>query len=85
MEINLWQVVQLIRNQNKLKKEVSNMKHYYNAVEIKEILSLNTLRTAQFRIQKMNEELKAKGYWTEQGRVPIKFFHEKYPYVEAAQ
>ncbi|WP_268465323.1 hypothetical protein [Bacillus vallismortis] len=30
----------------------------------------------------MNDDLKAMGYWVERGKVPIKFFHEKYPYIE---
>ncbi len=40
------------------------------------------IRTAQLRIKSLNDELKSKGYWIEPGKVPIKFFHEKYPYVE---
>lgn len=58
------------------------MKHYYNSKEVKSILGLNSLRTAQLRIQSLNEELAAMGFWVERGKVPIKFFHEKYPYVE---
>lgn len=47
-----------------------------------ELLELNNLRTAQMRIQFMNAELSAKGYWVERGKVPISFFHEKYPYLQ---
>ncbi|WP_223491119.1 hypothetical protein [Sutcliffiella horikoshii] len=58
------------------------MKHFYTSKEVKDMLGLNTLRTAQLRIQSLNEELSSRGYWIERGKVPIKFFHEKYPYVE---
>jgi len=50
-----------------------------------QLLSLNSIRTAQLRIQAMNEELKSQGFWVERGKVPIKFFHEKYPFVEMVQ
>lgn len=58
------------------------MKHFYNSQEVKNLLGLNSLRTAQLRIQALNEELKSKGYWIERGKIPVQFFHEKYPYVE---
>ena len=46
------------------------------------MLGLGCIRTAQIRIKAMNDELKAKGYWVERGKVPVSFFNEKYPYVE---
>ncbi|WP_404336435.1 hypothetical protein [Planococcus rifietoensis] len=58
------------------------MKNFYNAQEVKEMLDLGTIRTAHMRIQSMNAELEAKGYWVERGKVPVSFFHEKYPYIE---
>ena len=58
------------------------MKNFYTSKEVQEMLGLTTLRTAQLRIQSMNEELKAKGYWIERGKIPVCFFHEKYPYIE---
>ncbi|WP_391119387.1 hypothetical protein [Psychrobacillus sp. L3] len=58
------------------------MKHFYNSNEVMDLLSLNSLRTSQLRIQAMNKELKDKGYWIERGKVPVQFFHEKYPYIE---
>lgn len=58
------------------------MKHFYNSKEVKELLGMGHIRTAQLRIKSLNDELKSKGYWIEPGKVPIKFFHEKYPYVE---
>ncbi|KOY81247.1 hypothetical protein I6G82_02910 [Lysinibacillus macroides] len=57
-------------------------KLFYTTHEVKEILGLGSLRTAQARVQALNEELKKQGYWTERGKIPIAFFHEKYPYIE---
>jgi hypothetical protein len=58
------------------------MKHFYNSKDVKELLGNGHIRTAQMRIKSLNEELQSKGYWIEPGKVPIKFFHEKYPYIE---
>lgn len=58
------------------------MKNFYTSKEVQEMLGFTTLRTAQLRIQAMNEELKSKGYWIERGKIPVGFFHEKYPYIE---
>lgn len=55
--------------------------HYYTSKEVQQLLGLGTLRTAQNRIKSMNEELQARGYWVERGKVPRKFFHERYPYI----
>ncbi len=57
-------------------------KQFYTSQEVQKMLGCGTLRTAQLRIQAMNEELKSKGYWVERGKIPISFFHEKYPYIE---
>lgn len=57
-------------------------KHFYSSQEVQELLSCGCLRTAQLRIQAMNDELKSKGFWIERGKVPVAFFHEKYPYIE---
>lgn len=57
------------------------MKHFYDSKDVHRLLSCGTLRTAQLRIQVMNEELKLKGYWIERGKIPVTFFHEKYPYI----
>lgn len=59
------------------------MKHYYDSKDVKQLLGLGCIRTAQLRIQALNVELVSNGYWVERGKVPIKFFHEKYPYVES--
>ena len=58
------------------------MKHFYTAKEVKELLDLGHIRTAQMRIQSLNAELSEKGYWIERGKVPVSFFHEKFPYIE---
>lgn len=57
------------------------MKHYYTSTDVQKLLECGTLRTAQLRIQSMNEELRSKGFWVERGKVPIAFFHEKYPFI----
>lgn len=46
------------------------------------ILRLGHIRTAQLRVKKLNDELASQGYWIEKGRVPVNFFHEKYPIVD---
>lgn len=58
------------------------MKHFYDAKDVQELLGLRTIRTAYLRIQFLNAELSSKGYWIESGKVPISFFHEKYPYIQ---
>lgn len=61
------------------------MKHFYTATEVKELLGVGHIRTAQMRIKAMNDELLTKGYWIESGKVPISYFHEKYPYIKREQ
>ncbi|MGH2319350.1 hypothetical protein ACRC6Q_16545 [Planococcus sp. SE5232] len=61
------------------------MKQFYTAIEVQEMLNLGHVRTAQYRIQALNEELKTKGYWIERGKVPVSFFHEKYPYIRMSE
>ncbi len=58
------------------------MKLFYDSNDVKNLLGLGSIRTAQLRIKSLNEELQEKGFWTERGKVPKKFFHEKYPYLE---
>lgn len=58
------------------------MKNFYSAREVKQLLDIATMRTAYTRIHSMNQELEEKGYWIERGKVPVSFFHEKYPYIE---
>lgn len=56
-------------------------KHFYDSKDVKRLLNCGSIRTAQLRIKAMNDELKSKGYWVERGKVPVTFFHEKYPYL----
>lgn len=58
------------------------IKNFYGAPEVKELLDIVTMRTAYSRVQTMNQEVESKGYWTERGKVPVSFFHEKYPHIE---
>ncbi len=57
------------------------MKQFYTTAEVQQLLSCGTLRTAQSRVKALNEELRKLGYWVEPGKVPVKFFHEKYPFI----
>lgn len=50
---------------------------FYNVNDIKEILSISTSKAYKI-IQQLNKELKEKGYITIAGRVPIRYFKEKY-------
>lgn len=61
------------------------MKHFYDSNDVKELLSLNSKRTAQYRIQIMNEEIRDLGFWVERGKVPVQFFHKKYPYIKKSE
>lgn len=58
------------------------MKHFYDSRDVVSLLNLNSLRTAQNRIKAMNAALLEEGFWIEPGKVPVTFFHEKYPYVK---
>lgn len=58
------------------------MKHFYDSLDVMQLLNLNSKRTAQNRIKSLNDDLKKLGYWTEAGKVPISLFHEKYPYIK---
>lgn len=61
------------------------MKHFYDSNDVKRLLSCGTVRTAQMRIKALNDELVAKGFWVERGKIPVTFFHEKYPFVPVDQ
>jgi len=56
-------------------------KLFYDSKDVQQLLGCSSLRTAQIRIKAMNDELQSKGYWVERGKVPVTFFHEKYPYL----
>ncbi|TDL39431.1 hypothetical protein EVU91_04610 [Macrococcoides bohemicum] len=57
------------------------MKHFYDAKDVSQLLG-RSLSYARKRIKAMNDEIIADGYYAESGKVPIKKFHEKYPYIE---
>ena len=63
---------------NKENEGILAMKNYYDSNDVKKLLDLNSIRTAQYRIQAMNEELKEQGYWIERGKVPVKFFENNH-------
>jgi len=35
-----------------------------------------------YNSKEVQDLLSIKGYWIEHGKVPVKFFHEKYPYID---
>lgn len=53
------------------------MSSFYRVDDIKEILGISESKAYKI-IQQLNKELKAKGYITIAGRVPAKYFKEKY-------
>lgn len=59
-------------------------KNFYSIKEVAELLEVSHT-TAHRRIKAMNDEMKAEGYYIEQGKVPVQLFHEKYPYIEKLQ
>ncbi|AGN33747.1 hypothetical protein PANG_00027 [Paenibacillus phage PG1] len=63
-------------------QEVITMKTYYDSKDVRNLLDLGSVRTAQQRIKTLNDELAADGFWVERGKVPVAFFHEKYPYIQ---
>lgn len=53
------------------------MSSFYKVDDIKEILGISESKAYKI-IQQLNKELKEKGYITIAGRVPAKYFKEKY-------
>ena len=53
------------------------MSSFYRVEDIKQILGISESKAYKI-IQQLNKELKEKGYITIAGRVPIKYFKEKY-------
>lgn len=53
------------------------MSSFYRVDDIQNILDVSTSKAYKI-IQQMNKELKDKGYVTVAGRVPVKYFKEKY-------
>ena len=53
------------------------MSSFYRAKEVAEILDVSVTKAYKI-IRQLNKELEAMGYITIAGRVPIKYFKEKY-------
>lgn len=60
-----------------LNKNMEEKKRFYTADDIAEILIVSK-STAYREIKKLNEELKKNGYITISGKVPKRFFEEKF-------
>ena len=58
-------------------KGVENMKQYLTAKEVAEVTGASQGK-AYGIIRELNEELKAAGYITIAGKVPVAFFRKKY-------
>ncbi|MBP1534582.1 MAG: transcriptional regulator [Ruminiclostridium sp.] len=56
---------------------MTNEKVFYKAEDVCTILSVSR-PTAYRIIKKLNEELESMGYMVINGRVPVKFFNEKF-------
>lgn len=52
---------------NKENGGISGIKHFYDSNDVKNLLDLNSIRTARYRMQAMNDELKEQGFWIERG------------------
>lgn len=51
--------------------------NFYRVDDIKDMLDISTSKAYKI-IQQLNKELREKGYVTIAGRVPTKYFNEKY-------
>ena len=57
---------------------VSRMqKRFYNVIDVMELLGVKEAKAYRV-MQELNKELKAKGYITISGKVPVKYFDQKY-------
>jgi len=59
------------------KNETSNILQFYNVVDVTGILGVSK-STAYREIKRLNDELKSKGYFTVSGKVPVKYFMERF-------
>lgn len=59
------------------------MKHFYDAKDIMELLECSKSH-AHSQIRRMNEEMEKDGFYSVRGKVPIKKFEEKFPYLKGA-
>lgn len=57
---------------------VSRMqKRFYNVIDVMYMLGVKEAKAYRV-MQELNKELKAKGYITISGKVPVKYFDQKY-------
>lgn len=54
----------------------TNDRLFYTAVDVMAILGISK-STAYREIKKLNDELRAKGYITISGKIPVKYFMER--------
>ncbi|PKE24146.1 hypothetical protein CW689_05370 [Macrococcoides caseolyticum] len=59
------------------------MKHFYNAKDVMELLDCSK-SYAHSQIRRMNEEMEKDGFYSVRGKVPVKKFEEKFPYLKGA-
>ena len=52
-------------------------KRFYNVIDVMELLGVKEAKAYRV-MQELNKELKAKGYITISGKVPVKYFDQKY-------
>lgn len=52
-------------------------KRFYNVIDVMELLGVKEAKAYKV-MQQLNKELKQKGYITISGKVPVKYFDEKY-------
>lgn len=57
------------------------MKHFYNAKDIMGLLDCSK-SYAHSQIRRMNEEMEKDGFYSVRGKVPVKKFEEKFPYLK---
>lgn len=57
------------------------MKHFYDAKDIMELLECSK-SYAHSQIRRMNEEMEKDGFYSVRGKVPVKKFEEKFPYLK---
>ena len=63
---------------NTLKDETcTEHKYFYTASEVARMLYVSR-STAYREIRKLNSELEKKGFVTVSGKIPVKFFHERF-------
>ena len=65
-------------------KEEENMKIYYSAKDISNMLDISET-TAYGLIRKMNQELEKEGYLVISGKVPIAYFNRRWYGLDSIQ